>query len=137
MTTRSKITATAIKTISAEEMIRMLVQDLMAEIPENEEEDPVAYMARIEFLLCKLPNDYSYLVSLLSYARSYVRIAKRGGSSTKTVYEDMMDKRDALESMASAVKLQYQAVSRILTARIQKTDEMSLHGYRLGGEDNG
>ena len=42
-----------------------------------------------------------------------------------------MDKRDSLESIASAIKLQHGAVSRMLTALMQNQER--LHEFRLGG----
>ena len=78
----------------------------------------------------KLANDHSYVTSLLCIARSNVRQFKRTGD--KVAYEDMMDKRDSLESIASAIKLQHGAVSRMLTALMQ--NEERLNEFRLGGK---
>ena len=82
----------------------------------------------------KLANDYVYLTTLSGYARNYVRQIKRKGKDYTHEYEDMMDKRTSLEELASAVKIQYQAVSRLLTVRMAIHDENNMTDYRVGGQ---
>lgn len=115
-------------TMSNTEIIDKLRGTIIEDIPRGikTEED----LRRLEYLLGKLANDYVYLISMTNYARNYVRQLKRKGKEYQVEYEDMMDKRESLESIASAVKLQYQAVSRMLTIKIELEEENRMHDYR-------
>lgn len=124
----SKPTPNNLFTMSNSSLLDNLRDIILVDIPTgiNSDND----LKRIEYLLGKLANDYSYLITLTGYARNYTRQLKRQGADFKHDYEDMLDKRDTLESMASAVKLQYQAVSRMLTTKIQIEEENNLYDYR-------
>lgn len=124
----SKPTPSNLFTMSNSDLLNNLRDIVLVDIPNgvNSEGD----LKRIEYLLGKLANDYSYLIQMTGYARNYTRQLKRRGADCKNDYEDMLDKRDTLESIASAVKLQYQAVSRMLTTKIQISEENNLHDYR-------
>lgn len=126
-----KITNRELFTVNNEAMLDVLASSILVDIPAGvrTEED----LKRIEFLLGKLANDYVYLTTLCSYARNYVRQLKRQGKEFAREYEDMIDKRDSLESIASAVKIQYQAVSRLLTVQMAMKEENNMHDYRVGG----
>lgn len=115
-------------TMSNTEIIDKLRGTIIEDIPRGikTEED----LRRLEYLLGKLANDYVYLISMTNYARNYVRQLKRKGKEYQVEYEDMMDKRESLESIASAVKLQYQAVSRMLTIKIELEEENRMYDYR-------
>ena len=110
------------------DLVEALQEEVLEDIPTGIKS--AGDLERIEYLLGKLANDYSYVISLLCIARSNVRQFKRTGD--KVAYEDMMDKRDSLESIASAIKLQHGAVSRMLTALMQ--NEERLNEFRLGGK---
>ena len=124
---------TSLLTMSVHGVIDDLREKVLGEVPQGitNMED----VEHLEVLLGKLPNDYAYVVSMLGYARNYVRELKR--QKDKDRYEDMMDKRDALENIASAIKLQYQGVSRMLTAHEQRRDENGMWEYRKNNDDNG
>ena len=115
-------------TMSNTEIIDKLRGTIIEDIPRGikTEED----LRRLEYLLGKLANDYVYLISMTNYARNYVRQLKRKGKEYQVEYEDMMDKRESLESIASAVKLQYKAVSRMLTIKIELEEENKMYDYR-------
>lgn len=125
-----RINPTSLITMSVPEIIGALSSQVLGGIPEGIDMSDQERVARAEMLLGKLPNDYAYVIELLGYSRHYVRKFKRQGSDFKEQYEDMMDKRDALESISSALKLQYQGLSRQLTMKmeIDKSDEM--HEFR-------
>jgi len=112
--------------MSVDEILKSLYQYIVGDIPEgvNNGND----LQQLEYYLGRLGNDYAYIVELLSYSRNYVRRLKR--MNEKVRYEDMMDIRDALADMASAIKLKYQAVSRQLTTYEQRMDEMDFRSYR-------
>lgn len=115
-------------TMSNSEIIENLQKNILQDIPMGIKS--ADDLARVEYLLGKLANDYVYLISLLSYSRNYVRQIKRNGPEYKNSYEDMIDKRSTLEDIASAVKLQYTAVSRMLTVRIEMSSEEDMHEFR-------
>jgi len=113
--------------MSNAEIIQSLYDSIIADIPEEIGPNNFQEVSR---LLGKLPNDYAYLVSLLGYSRNLVRQMKRGGPDTKVEYEDMMDKSKALDDIASAVKLQYQAVSRMISLYEVQAEYNSMHESR-------
>lgn len=123
---QKQITPTSLFTLSVPEVISIISDRVLSDIPEgiSSEEDVV----QLERLLGRLPNDYAYVIELLSHARYYVRYLKR--KKLKEEYEDMMDKRDALESIANALKLQYQGVSRMITTYEQRREENNMYEYR-------
>ena len=123
---QKQITPTSLFTLSVSEVIDIISNRVLSDIPEgiNSEEDVI----QLERLLGRLPNDYAYVIELLNHARYYVRYLKR--KKLKEEYEDMMDKRDALESIANALKLQYQGVSRMITTYEQRREENNMHEYR-------
>lgn len=128
-----KISPDDLKTLPVGMMIQYISDTILNDVPESM--DTEYDINQMEVLLSRLPNSYSYIVTLLSYARHYVREYKRSGE--KELYEDMMDKRDALESIASAIKLQYQGVSRKITLYEQKYDAVNMWEYRNEGrKDN-
>ena len=118
-------------TLSPSEVIAQIYDQIVMDIPEQISADNFQAMGH---LLGKLPNDYAYLLSLHGYARNLARQLKRQGE--KEAYEDMMDKRDSLEEMASAVKLKYQAVSRMLSLFEAQAEYGDMYGYRKGREEN-
>ena len=118
--------------ISNEAMLDALASTILVDIPTGVQSEDDLH--RIEYLLGKLANDYCYLTALGGYARNYVRQIKRKGKDYTHEYEDMMDKRTSLEELASAVKIQYQAVSRLLTVRMAIHDENNMTDYRMGGQ---
>lgn len=123
-----KITPTNLLTLTVSEVIKSISERVLSEIPEGIDMANAEHVQRAEQALGRLPNDYAYVMELLSYSRHYVRHLKR--SKDKDGYEDMMDKRDALESIGSAIKLQYQGVSRMLTMKIRVDDSDEMHEHR-------
>ena len=114
---------------SVGELIESMYQ-LVSDIPE--EISPTEFMG-MSNLLMKLPNDYAFANEMLAHSRYLVRHFKR--EKKQKEYEDMMDKRDALENIASVIKLKYQAVSRVISLYEMTTDYNSLHQSRLGGQN--
>ena len=121
-----KITPTNLFTLDVSDIIKVIHERVMGDMPEGikSTQDLVC----TEEALGRLANDYAYIIELLSYSRNYVRQLKRKGEREQ--YEDMMDKRDALESISSALKLKYQAVSRTITVIEQADSEGDMHAYR-------
>lgn len=80
-------------------------------------------------LLIKLSGSYSFLTSLLSFAKIAVRETKRSGD--KVAWEDMVDRKDAIENKTNAIKQNYSAVSRAVTIHIENNAELRMNtgGY--------
>lgn len=128
MTGKVKINPANLVTMSVPEIISAISERVLSGIPEGINMNNPDEVSRAEQALGRLPNDYAYVVELLSYSRHYVRVAKRNGQ--KVEYEDLMDKRDALESIASAIKLQWQGVSRMLTMKLEVDESEGMYEHR-------
>lgn len=102
---------------------KQCVMDLPVVICSKEEMDKAAE------LLLRLTNMYSYLNSLLSYAKIATRQMKR--TNDKNAYEDMVDRREIIQNATENVKQQYAAVSRAVSIRIENNRELSMNskGY--------
>lgn len=121
------VTSVSLFTMGVDEIIGSLAHYTMGDIPEGIKD--AGDLKQIEYFLGRLGNDYAYMMELLSYSRNYVRRLKRAGEKER--YEDMIDVRDGLESIGSAVKLKYSAVSRLLTSYEQVNDEKNMSPYRM------
>lgn len=128
-----RVTASTLFLMKPAEVIENVSKSVFETIPE---EIDMTELANIERSLARLSNNYAYVVELTGYSRNFVRQLKRQGNKER--YEDMMDIRDSLEYIASAVKLQYQSVSRILTVKQQTLNYADMHEYRKGAryDDN-
>lgn len=124
----AKVIPSSLFTMSVSDIVKAVSERVFQEIPEQVKGNDD--LAKIEEMLARLANDYAYLVTLVGYARNYSRQLKRAGKDSKEMWEDMLDKVSALEEMSSAVKLQYQAVSRILTIKTYSMDGADMHEYR-------
>lgn len=114
--------------ISVENLIKWLDKKFYVNIPAGLES--IEDMQTAGRLLGKLSNDYSYLAMLLSYSKAFVRAEKRKGKDFKTSYEDMIDKRDIIDEMTSVVKMQYQAISRMITVKQEIQEELNMSRYQ-------
>ena len=113
--------------ISVDNLIKWLDKRFYYSIPKGLESiDDMKVAGR---LLGQLSNDYSYLAILLSYAKAFVRTEKRKGKDFKLSYEDMIDKRDIIDEMTSVVKMQYQAISRMITVKHDIQEELNMNRY--------
>lgn len=61
-----------------------------------------------------------YLESLASYAKIVGRSLKRMGKEYKKDYEDMVDKREAIDNKIDAIKLSYQTVNKSVTIAVEE-----------------
>ena len=73
-----------------------------------------------------ITNRYAYIAAFLSYTKIQTRNLKRMGVEYKAEYEDMMDRRDALQHTAETLKLQYQSMSRLITIRQEINKELNM-----------
>lgn len=123
----AQLSVTDIATLPVGEFLQRVYTELMVDIPEVV--DPRDYSTTSDLLL-KLPNRYAFVIELLGHSRYLVRTFKR--EKNQRAYEDMMDKRDGLADAASAIKLQYQAVSRALTAYEQVAEYGNMPEGKVG-----
>lgn len=86
-------------------------------MPEN-----TAEFVKNKCLLAGLANTYAYLVSLHSVAQIMVRDAKEQGLP-KAHINNAIDRRDIIEHVMDAVKMQYNAFSRMITVQQQADNE--------------
>ena len=75
--------------------------------------------------LARLSNNYSYLVSLLAYAKIMTREAKRSGN--KISHEDCVDKKEVIQNITDAVKQLYAATSRAVTIHMENNMELRMN----------
>ena len=75
-------------------------------------------------MLLKFSSEYSYMASLYSWFKAATRYAKRNES--REVYEDMVDKKEAVENKLDAVKQLYAGVSRAVTIRQENNIELRM-----------
>lgn len=85
----------------------------------------IADMENASDLLLKLSSYYSYLCTLLSYAKVMVRNAKR--NREKEEYEDLIDKKEIIQNKTDVVKQQYAAISRAVTIQIENNAELRMN----------
>ena len=115
-----------------EEILQMPVRELMVWLINEFSTDCPEMIATIDDMdnaskiLLKLSSYYSYLCALMSYAKVATREAKRSGD--KIFYEDMVDKKEAIEHMTDAVKQRYNAISRAVTIHIENNNELHMNG---------
>ena len=76
-----------------------------------------------------LTSKYSYLVSMLSYAKVMTRELKRCGE--KKVYEDMIDRKEIVQNAVDCIKQQYSTISRAVTIHTENNAELRMNnkGY--------
>lgn len=82
-------------------------------------------LKKVGKLLGEITNVYSYVVSMSTFAKLSVREAKRH-KLDKEVIDDYMDRKNVLEDFANTLKLQYTAISRMITVKKQIDDEMKM-----------
>ena len=79
-------------------------------------------------LLGYLANNKTFLFSLLTYLKVRARAEKNRGKENKRTAEEMAMRRDVVELILDSVKGQYDAISRMVTVRKNKIDEMRMLG---------
>ncbi|WP_097005285.1 hypothetical protein [Lacrimispora amygdalina] len=95
-------------------------------IPFNEETISINDMIVVQELITKTGNAFSYLAYLNSIAKIKVRQAKRSKEMKKEDIEDAIDRKDAISNIAEAVKMQYSAISRLITVKQQINEELKM-----------
>ncbi|MBP3781713.1 MAG: hypothetical protein J6I68_00530 [Butyrivibrio sp.] len=78
--------------------------------------------------LLSLISEYSYITELASWFKVATRDAKR--TETKNDYEDMVDKKEAVEKKMEALKQTYAGISRAITIRTENNAELRMTSSR-------
>ncbi len=109
-----------------------LVKEFSTEIPK--EIVTIEEMNEAQALLLELASKFSYLSELASYAKIATRELKRVLDSDKTpenrrAYEDMVDKKEAVQNFAEIMKSKYAAVSRAVTIKTEINKELGMSAY--------
>lgn len=94
-------------------------------IPVIETSDDMKNAAK---LISVATGNYSYLTALLAYLKIKVRQEKR--NKNKEVYEDLIDKREVIQEIVDATKMQYNAISRMITIKLDVDKELKMNDYR-------
>lgn len=119
------------KNITYSNLLNMKPKDLMIWIEKNYSCDIPTVIETVDdlknagVLLGKLTNIYSYLMSMATFAKLSVRESKKMGL-TKDEVNDCIDRRDILDNYAATVKMQYTAISRMITVKKQIDEEMKM-----------
>ena len=85
--------------------------------------------------MMKLTAQYSYITELFAYSKVYCRGLKRlidkDEPETKEFYEDMVDRRDAIEYKMKAIQQAYSGISRAVTIKIENNKELKMLGSNV------
>jgi hypothetical protein len=101
------------------EVATFLIDNYTFEIPEEAN-------GSVGKLMSDISNAYAFVQSLLMYAQIDVRTKRR--TSIKSDIEDAIDKRDAVSTFCDTLKLQYNAVSRLVSIKQQSLEEARILG---------
>lgn len=115
------VTVNNIEDIGFLEMVEGLTPYVLEEIPEGTADGDEETMQRIDRLLGRFANLYTYLVLLYAVSADHANRARVLGNDEK--YKALIRKKDALYELSRGVKLKWQACSRMLTKAIEDDDE--------------
>lgn len=112
--------------LNPKELTDILWREYDFQISFNEETISIHDMATIQRLLIQTGNAYSYLSYLSSIAKIKVRQAKRSKDTKKEEEEDAIDRKEAINNLVDAVKMQYSVISRLITVKQQINEELKM-----------
>lgn len=110
--------------MNPQDLVTWLHEEFYVELPSKIENTDD--MANASELMLQLTGQYSYLAELLSYAKIAVRKAKR--ALPKEEWEDMVDRKEAIERRLDIAKQEYTAVSRAITVKTEANKELMMGG---------
>lgn len=112
--------------LNTEDLIEFLYYEYTIEIPDSI--TSVEDMQLAGTLLSTLINTYSYLSSVAMHCKNIARISK--GKVEKEEYNELIGKRDAIVQAAENAKMQYNALSRMITVKQEINNELKMSEYR-------
>lgn len=110
--------------ISTSELFDYLIHNFSSAIPS--EVNSVEDAEEVSKLLSKTANSYMYLSEVYAYLKFSIRNAKREEKRNKAKIDDLIDKKEIVDRFISALKLQYQAASRMITIRENNLKELDM-----------
>lgn len=112
-----------ILSLSPVDLLLWLQENCEIEIPEKI--TTIEDLKNAGELISRLTSMYSYIMSCFLFSKVAVRDAKKNKLSKEEI-NDCIDRRDILESFANTLKLQYTAVSRMITVKKQIDEELKM-----------
>lgn len=112
--------------IDVYEMIECINHDYYVTLPESIL--TIEDMQEAGAMLSKLINGYTFLSNLAEYAKILVREKK--GKISKEEHQSLMGKRDVIVQAAETVKMQYSALSRMITVKQEINRELQMSDVR-------
>lgn len=126
------------------ELIDWLQAEFELEVPHKLE--TIEELKNASKLLSKTTNTYSYLMNVSSYAKIYVREKKRisdkatkeskahkddeelakEAAKAKLEYENMIDRKEAIDNAADIANKQYNAISRMIAVKREINTELQM-----------
>ena len=129
---KTKFTPKEILQMEPNLMLTWIQKEFLFEVPETLES--VEDLKYAQNMLTKIANYNTYLSVILAYAKTSTRYLKAEAEANKynqekiREYEQMISRRDALQTVVDILKLQYQAISRAFTIRQEAAKELYMTG---------
>lgn len=111
-----------LKKMSPYEFLNWLNETVPVHIPQKIESIEDMNAASQELL--SIIAEYSYISELASWFKVATREAKR--TEPKSAYEDMVDKKEAVEKKLESLKQTYAGISRAITIRTENNAELRM-----------
>lgn len=111
-----------LKKMSPYEFLNWLNEAVPVHIPQKIESIEDMNAASQELL--SIIAEYSYISELASWFKVATREAKR--TEPKSAYEDMVDKKEAVEKKLESLKQTYAGISRAITIRTENNAELRM-----------
>lgn len=120
--TVSSVTVNNIAEIGYQKMLEGIMPLVLIEVPEGTNGGDPAVMTILDGLMGKYANIYAYLITLFAAAAGAAERYRIMDADDKQ--KDCIRKKDALWELSRAVKLKYQACSRMLTKHIEDDEDL-------------
>ena len=109
-----------------EELLKSMKENFTTKLPVQVES--VEDLQNAQKLLSKLASQYSFLTAVAVEIKGIKRRMKRDKAAKEKV-DDMMEREEILTAYCDSVKMNYNAVSRMITIRQQIYDEYKMDKY--------
>lgn len=119
------LTLKNLEDVTFDDFQELLAPYLLEEIPEGTLDGNPDRMLQIDRLIGRLANIHAYLAYLYGYAAARAQILKSEGRTAE--WGAMLRKKDALYEYRGAVKLKWNACSRMVTINLGIEDEPDDH----------
>ena len=111
------------------DLLYYIKESFLNEIPEQV--DSIEDMVTVQSLFPKITNAYSYVNAALAHVKLLTRQLKAEkdrdkSDESKAAYEEMVSRRDVLETASEVLKQQYSALSRAITVRQEINREINM-----------